>query len=192
MTLDVELRSLHCIAANYTTFEPKDGFDSFPSPVNLTLQSGAPVAANFLTPAVLPFLRLFCARDLALHHGLDRLTLTNPSTRYAASLHHLSLVNTSDDVIHLLLSTHRLRSLDLSFFDPLVFPSDFRFATPLIAVRMWVCDDRNLVGFTGKDGRGRIGRLENGRFPAVFEREPCCWCCSQRVVPIAWDEAGAG
>ena len=149
---DVELRSLHCEEADYATFEPNDGFDSFPSLVNLTLQGGdltALVEANFLTPAVLPSLRLFYASEVRLDDGLVPLSLTYPSTHYAASLHHLSLdILDVDDVLPLLLSTHRLHSLDLPFFDPLVFPSDFRFATPLIAVRMWVCDDRNLVGFT--------------------------------------------
>ena len=152
---DVELRSLHCEEADYATFEPNDGFDSFPSLVNLTLQGGdltALVEANFLTPAVLPSLRLFYASEVyasevRLDDGLVPLSLTYPSTRYAAALHHLSLTFADDDVLPLLLSTHHLRSLDLSFFESLVFPSNFRFAIPLIAFRLNMVFGRDALGF---------------------------------------------
>ena len=159
---DVELRSLHCEEADYATFEPNEGFDSFPSLVDLALHGGtltALVEAHFLTSAVLPSLRLFYASEVRLDGGLS---LTHPSPLYAAPLHHLSLDNADQEIVPLLRSTRRLRSLDLGYSDPLEFPPNFRFATPLIAIRMWACYDRDSVNFT-------IGDLETMLAVGLFD-----------------------
>ena len=86
MTTDVELRSLHCFEVSDAYFQPVEGFDSFPSLINLELIAGdltALVESHFLIPAVLPTLRLFYAYNIALDKDSIPLSLTHPSPLYA-------------------------------------------------------------------------------------------------------------
>ena len=133
ITLDVELHSLRCFEVSNAYFRPNEGFESFPSLVNLALHGGhltALVEASFLTSAVLPSLRLFRA-SLVGFDGISRhSTLTPPSTICTASLHHLSVEDMDVDIVRLLLPTQQLRSLDVSYFaepdSPPIFASPHR------------------------------------------------------------------
>ena len=160
---------MFCYEANYATFEPYNV--SLESLVNLTLIGGALTAlieGHCLTPAVVPSLRLFHADDVTLHDGFVHLSLTFPSTLYAASLYHLSLEHANEDLLP------RPLILD-SVYIPLELPlhnTALRHSNALLLrCRFGKLHRRR----TGDNVGGRIDRLENDCLPPVLGRGRSWW-----------------
>ena len=121
----------------YLDFDPDEETEHSPMPslVNLSLSSGrqgSVIERGFLTPAILPSLRLVHADNLRLDDGF---TLTSPTTAYAAPLHHISLPGPVP-LLPLLLAAPQLRSLDHWVQQRIEIPASCHFASPLIAIRL--------------------------------------------------------
>lgn len=179
--------------------DPDDSDDSsdhepLPSLVNLTLSDGEPnlfIEAGYLTPAVLPSLRLLSVS------GHQQPTLLAPSTAFAASLQHLSPARTTE-VLPLLLATTQLRSFDHFMQHRIEIPSSSSFTAPLVAIRLHFIysvgmEDAVLAFLDDALAAGLIDTKTVLFFPEFDKSHQIAfvaqyWCASRGGLRVEWKD----